>query len=207
MCTNIVPCGGVQISEYYMLSPESHTTFSCLYGNFLPLFIICAYVQNSVINKKFDLKGSTYHRQASEKELAKSSPVLKDLDWIREGRKLAFGSKEEVESVRKRLEKDTLYLRRENLIDYSLLIGVHEMEEGEERSKRGEAMDVIYAESSTEIQYFGLVDILTPYVLPKKAETICTGTLMCRPGISCQPPKKYQTRFMSFVDEEILGCA
>ena len=165
------------------------------------------HLTNSVINRKFDLKGSTYHRKASEKELAKSSPVFKDLDWIREGRKLTFRTKEELQSVRQRLEKDTLYLCKEKLIDYSLLVGVHEIKEGEDRGKRGaEAMDVVCAESSSEIQYFGIVDILTPYVLQKQAETICLGTLICRPGISCQPPKKYQERFMLFVDEEILSC-
>lgn len=159
------------------------------------------------IHKKFDLKGSTYHREASEKELTKSSPVLKDLDWMKEGRKLKFPTKEEVESIRQRLEKDTLYLCKEKLIDYSLLIGVHEIGKDEDVGKtRSETMDVISAISSTEVQYFGIVDILTPFVAQKRAETICTGTLLCRPGISCQPPKKYQSRFMSFVCEEILAC-
>lgn len=159
------------------------------------------------IHKKFDLKGSTYHREASEKERAKSSPVYKDLDWMREGRKISFDTVDEVNAIRMRLEKDTLYLSSQRLIDYSLLVGIHEINDGTNNIQaQDEAMDVISARTSKDIQYFGLVDILTPYVVKKRAETICTGTLICRPGISCQPPTKYQKRFMTFVDEEVLVC-
>ena len=159
------------------------------------------------IHCKFDLKGSTYHREASEKERAKSSPVYKDLDWIREGRKISFGTVDEVDAIRERLEKDTLYLSSQRLIDYSLLVGIHEIKDGTNNVQaQDEAMDVISARTSKDIQYFGIVDILTPYVAKKRAETICTGTLICRPGISCQPPKYYQKRFMAFVDEEVLAC-
>ena len=156
------------------------------------------------IHCKFDLKGSTYHREASEKERAKSAPVYKDLDWMREGRKIRFETEDEVKHVKERLEKDTLFLSSQNLIDYSLLVGIHEMKDGTTNVR--EHMDVVSAKSSMGIQYFGLVDILTPFVAQKRLETICTGTLICRPGISCQPPKKYQERFMSFVDEEVLAC-
>lgn len=160
------------------------------------------------IHCKFDLKGSTYHREASEKERAKSSPVYKDLDWMREGRKISFDSADEVNTIRERLEKDTLYLSSQRLIDYSLLVGIHEIKDGtsDNVQAQDEAMDVISARTSKDIQYFGIVDILTPYVAKKRAETICTGTLICRPGISCQPPMKYQKRFMAFVDEEVLAC-
>ena len=159
------------------------------------------------IHCKFDLKGSTYHREASEKERAKSSPVYKDLDWMREGRKISFETVDEVNAIRERLEKDTMYLSSQRLIDYSLLVGIHEIKDGTNNVQaQDEAMDVISARTSKDIQYFGIVDILTPYVAKKRAETICTGTLICRPGISCQPPKYYQKRFMAFVDEEVLAC-
>jgi len=34
------------------------------------------------LQRKYDLKGSTNHRSASLGELAKSSPTLKDLDYL-----------------------------------------------------------------------------------------------------------------------------
>jgi hypothetical protein len=90
---------------------------------------------------------------------------------------------------------------------YSLLIGVHEIGKGSEKDEkeRSEAMDVISSRTDTAVQYFGIVDILTRYAIQKKAETIFTGIMMCRPGISCQPPKRYQQRFMAFVDADVLA--
>lgn len=80
-----------------------------------------------VIHQKYDLKGSRYNRTASEKERMKKSPVLKDLDWIKNGRKLTFPMKEGVQNMTKRLDNDAAFLSSNKLIDYSLLVGVHEM--------------------------------------------------------------------------------
>ena len=57
----------------------------------------------------------------------KKSPVLKDLDWIKNGRKLTFPMKEGVQNMTKRLDNDAAFLSSNKLIDYSLLVGVHEM--------------------------------------------------------------------------------
>jgi len=35
------------------------------------------------LHEKYDLKGSTYKRQASRQELLKAKPTLKDLDFVR----------------------------------------------------------------------------------------------------------------------------
>jgi len=157
------------------------------------------------IHRKFDLKGSTHNRFASEKERAKKSPVYKDNDWLEEGRKLTFTTEEKTAAIRTRLARDTEFLARQHLIDYSLLVGIHENNRGIIKDGRIEAMGVVYSRSTTEIRYFGIVDILTPYILKKRAETFFMGTLQCQPGISCQPPNKYQRRFMEFSDRYLLA--
>lgn len=43
------------------------------------------------IHRKFDLKGSTVDREASEKELEKDLPTLKDNDFIKQGVKIDMG--------------------------------------------------------------------------------------------------------------------
>lgn len=41
--------------------------------------------------RKYDLKGSTVDREASEKELEKRLPTLKDNDFIKQGVKITIG--------------------------------------------------------------------------------------------------------------------
>lgn len=48
----------------------------CIMNNILP--------SNIKYHEKYDLKGSMYKRQASNKERMKSSPTLKDLDFLEE---------------------------------------------------------------------------------------------------------------------------
>lgn len=48
---------------------------------------------NIIINccRKFDLKGSTVDREASDKEKEKDLPTLKDNDFVKEGMKIYIG--------------------------------------------------------------------------------------------------------------------
>lgn len=77
------------------------------------------------IHKKYDLKGSNPDREASEKERIKDLPCFKDNDFIRDGAKLYLDSTNKDKLI-KTLEADTAFLARENLIDYSLCLGIHD---------------------------------------------------------------------------------
>lgn len=48
---------------------------------------------NIIVNccRKFDLKGSTVDREASDKEKEKDLPTLKDNDFVKEGMKIYIG--------------------------------------------------------------------------------------------------------------------
>merc|ERR1712039_514024 len=77
------------------------------------------------IHRRYDLKGSTHGRKASAKERRKSAPVLKDLDWVAEETAMIIG-----EGARKllldSLAEDARFLCSQGLIDYSLLVGIHD---------------------------------------------------------------------------------
>lgn len=77
------------------------------------------------IHRKFDLKGSTVDREASEKELEKDLPTLKDNDFIKQGVKIDIGESAK-EKLLETLSADVDFLTKLHLMDYSLLLGVHE---------------------------------------------------------------------------------
>lgn len=72
------------------------------------------------IHKIWDLKGSKVGRKAKEGEA-----VFKDLDFLEQGAKLEIGPKKK-NLVIEQLKKDANFLADLNIIDYSLLVGVHQ---------------------------------------------------------------------------------
>ncbi|XP_051552941.1 phosphatidylinositol 4-phosphate 5-kinase type-1 gamma-like isoform X1 [Myxocyprinus asiaticus] len=80
---------------------------------------------------KFDLKGSTYKRRASKKEREKSKPTFKDLDFMQD---VPDGLQLDVDThnaLVKTLQRDCLVLESFKIMDYSLLLGVHNVDQAE----------------------------------------------------------------------------
>ncbi|XP_014357428.1 phosphatidylinositol 5-phosphate 4-kinase type-2 alpha isoform X1 [Papilio machaon] len=82
------------------------------------------------IHRKYDLKGSTVDREASEKELEKELPTLKDNDFIKQGVRIDIGDAAK-DKLLETLTADVEFLTKLHLMDYSLLLGVHECGRGE----------------------------------------------------------------------------
>ncbi|VDM64600.1 unnamed protein product [Angiostrongylus costaricensis] len=88
------------------------------------------------VHMKFDLKGSTVARAASEKERTKEVPTLKDNDFLEMNEKLNL-PEETRHQLLEMLASDTTWLSKMHLMDYSLLLGVHDCERAaEEAAKR-----------------------------------------------------------------------
>ncbi|KAM9439371.1 phosphatidylinositol-4-phosphate 5-kinase, type I, gamma b isoform 3-T3 [Clarias gariepinus] len=80
---------------------------------------------------KFDLKGSTYKRRASKKEREKSKPTFKDLDFMQEVPDGLLLDTDTYNALVKTLQRDCLVLESFKIMDYSLLLGVHNMDQAE----------------------------------------------------------------------------
>ncbi|CAH4022970.1 phosphatidylinositol 5-phosphate 4-kinase type-2 alpha isoform X2 [Pieris brassicae] len=98
------------------------------------------------IHKKYDLKGSTVDREASEKELEKDLPTLKDNDFIKQGVRIDIGDAAK-EKLLETLTADVEFLTKLHLMDYSLLLGVHECGRGEAEAEAARQKE---AENDTE---------------------------------------------------------
>ena len=83
---------------------------------------------NKEIHLRYDLKGSSIGRQElnqidSRMKYDTGSYALKDLDMDNQNKFLIVGDKKE--KIVNQLKNDTEFLRKNNIIDYSLLVGIH----------------------------------------------------------------------------------
>uniref|UniRef100_A0A8C6THS7 PIPK domain-containing protein n=1 Tax=Neogobius melanostomus TaxID=47308 RepID=A0A8C6THS7_9GOBI len=74
---------------------------------------------------KFDLKGSTFKRCASKKEREKSKPTFKDLDFLNDVPEGLSLDQDTYSALIRTLQRDCLVLESFKIMDYSLLLGVH----------------------------------------------------------------------------------
>ncbi|KAM6921574.1 phosphatidylinositol 4-phosphate 5-kinase type-1 gamma isoform 1-T1 [Xenentodon cancila] len=91
---------------------------------------------------KYDLKGSTYKRRASKKEREKARPTFKDLDFMQDIPDGLMLDQDTYNALVKTLQRDCLVLESFKIMDYSLLLGVHNMDQAErERQMEGSQGD------------------------------------------------------------------
>ena len=76
------------------------------------------------IHTIYDLKGSLIGRAAKKKE-RENGGVLKDLDLLNDERKLHLGPEKKTLFMQQ-LSKDAMFLASLNIMDYSLLVGIHD---------------------------------------------------------------------------------
>jgi 1-phosphatidylinositol-4-phosphate 5-kinase len=94
------------------------------------------------IHQMFDLKGSTIGRDFREEDLAKNPrATLKDLNWLRRNLHLELGPGKR-EAFIEQMKRDVSLLQRLHIMDYSMLVGIHELEKGNEQNLRENMLKV-----------------------------------------------------------------
>ncbi len=88
------------------------------------------------IHKKYDLKGSTVDREASQKEREKTHPTFKDNDFLNDGVKIHIGEDAKAKLL-ETLAADVEFLTRLHIMDYSLLLGVHDCDRADDEEEEG----------------------------------------------------------------------
>nr|XP_020471870.1 phosphatidylinositol 4-phosphate 5-kinase type-1 gamma-like [Monopterus albus] len=113
---------------------------------------------------KFDLKGSTYKRQASKKEREKTKPTFKDLDFLSDVPDGLTLDQDTYSALVKTLQRDCLVLESFKIMDYSLLLGIHNKTQAEREyqpqgspaggsdEKRPAAQRALYSSAMESIQ-------------------------------------------------------
>ena len=85
------------------------------------------------IHEKYDLKGSSYKRQANANERAKSHPTYKDLDFLQKHPNGIFLDELYYDILISNIKQDCLILQSFGIMDYSLLLGIHNLDKEQNR--------------------------------------------------------------------------
>lgn len=94
------------------------------------------------VHQMFDLKGSTIGRDFREEDLAKNPrATLKDLNWRRRNLHLELGPGKRKAFI-EQMKRDVSLLQRLHIMDYSMLVGIHDLEKGNEQNLRENMLKV-----------------------------------------------------------------
>eukprot|EP00930_Biecheleria_cincta_P104633 TRINITY_DN96_c0_g1_i1.p1 TRINITY_DN96_c0_g1~~TRINITY_DN96_c0_g1_i1.p1 ORF type:complete len:831 (+),score=148.52 TRINITY_DN96_c0_g1_i1:79-2571(+) len=205
-------CLRVQAQRSYRLFPQEKKEL---------FFVVMANMFNTPceINRRYDLKGSWVGR-VTPPEKKERSVALKDVDFQQAGEQIRVGE-ERREKLLAQIKRDSEFLASNNIIDYSLLLGIHEREDGaptesansqmtsyqarshdaseaaaqQRRTRQGE-----WSSDDRTVYFMGIIDILTPYDGLKKIEHTVKAVRYDSKGVSCCPPVQYAARFNRFME-------
>uniref|UniRef100_A0A674MZQ9 Phosphatidylinositol 5-phosphate 4-kinase type-2 gamma n=1 Tax=Takifugu rubripes TaxID=31033 RepID=A0A674MZQ9_TAKRU len=131
---HIVKCHGStllpQFLGMYRVSVDNEETYLIVMRNM--------FSHRLVVHRKYDLKGSLVDREASDKEREKELPTFKDMDF-RNNMQKVYVSEEEKEKFMEKLNRDVEFLVKLKIMDYSLLLGIHDIGRGEREEEADEA--------------------------------------------------------------------
>ncbi|KAG0271713.1 Phosphatidylinositol-4-phosphate 5-kinase [Linnemannia exigua] len=106
---------------------------------------------NRDIHETYDLKGSTLGRAISDEELNNNPRATqKDLNWVNRNRKLELGPEKRHLFV-EQTKRDVELLARLNIMDYSLLIGIHDLERGNKDNIRDNTLKVFHPDTTKQL--------------------------------------------------------
>ncbi|XP_078545095.1 phosphatidylinositol 5-phosphate 4-kinase type-2 gamma [Lissotriton helveticus] len=127
---HIVQCHGStllpQFLGMYRLTVESEEHYMLIMRNM--------FSHRLIVHKKYDLKGSLVSREASDKEKVKELPTLKDMDFLNTSQKV-YVTEEQKKAFMEKLKRDVEFLVQLKIMDYSLLLGIHDIHRAEQEEE------------------------------------------------------------------------
>jgi len=168
------------------------------------------------VDQRFDLKGNRDRRQAittsqvehliqKTRDHQPISQLMLDIDF----RKLSSGialSYPSAALVQGQLCDDIVFLASRGIIDYSILLGVTYLKNGERLPSMAAQSQGIYSNDLDKMYYVGIVDMLQRYNWRWTVQRWLLGMLLCKDthDVSAVPPEEYGTRLTTFVRSRLF---
>jgi len=132
----------MSIYGLYRLKADGHKMYFIVMQNVYP--------PNKDMHRMYDLKGSTFGRfvPLPEEEKNYARTIFKDKNWTDEDRHLILGP-EKRKLLLEQLEKDSNFLQTMGVMDYSLLLGIHQRNKGNSENIRMKLLSTFAAVLAT----------------------------------------------------------
>lgn len=181
------------------------------------------------IHERYDLKGSSFNRRASDTERNKISPTLKDLDFISSHPDGISLNNDKYKRLMATIDRDCRVLESFQIMDYSFLIGVHNVDRAKQNNlHEKEKLEVarqfsgdtnVKSEENCILDndncssgiparrgngerlllFIGFIDILQSFSFRKRIEYVMKSVIHNGAAISVNNPTFYAKRFKSFM--------
>ena len=141
--------------------------------------------------------------------------TLKDLNFIEiqkriKGRDRFLNlSDADFDLIQKMCIQDAEFLKRHNLMDYSLLIKSENINPSKNYVDQQNKRNIFFSTDRKEMYHIGTIDFLQHFDYFKKFEhTVKTWHFNPEKAktISCQPPDLYADRFLHFIATNVIEC-
>ena len=164
------------------------------------------------IDEVYDLKGSTRNREVTQEEIDAGVSTLKDLNFDNRCRELGEGIMLDDAMTKKflcQLDADLILLRRLDIMDYSLLLGIHRStpNDGDTRvASKSRVVSNIWQRHrggvrgvNGDIYFLSVIDILQKFDFSKKMENKMKSATRDQYLISAVDPALYALRCVNYL--------
>eukprot|EP00949_MAST-11_sp_MAST-11-sp1_P004563 g4563.t1 len=161
------------------------------------------------IDEVYDLKGSTRNREVTQEEIDAGVSTLKDLNFDNRCRELGEGIMLDDAMTKKflcQLDSDLILLRRLDIMDYSLLLGIHRSSPNDD-AERGAVFGSNFWQRhrggvrgvNGDIYFLSVIDILQKFDFSKKMENKMKSATRDQYLISAVDPALYALRCVNYL--------
>ena len=170
-------------------------------GGGLRYFIIMKSVFDPAveIHSHYDLKGSLHHRKKKKDE-----STGKDEDWIQDKMQLSPSERKRQEMLEAH-EADVQFLQEHGVMDYSVLVGIHNVAQGQAGPLASSTSAGTPSLCGTKIYFLGLIDFLINFGLRKQAEHLLRAAQGHGQSTSCVHPSDYAARQARFLRSSVFS--
>ncbi|ANB13904.1 1-phosphatidylinositol-4-phosphate 5-kinase [Sugiyamaella lignohabitans] len=149
-------------------------------------FVVMKNLVGTDVDTVYDLKGIKHRKRSEATSAMNGRDINKDGDWV-ENQEIIFMGKDKRKKLLTQLASDVALLEKYNIMEYSLLVGIHKDPQ------------------SSEIRHaMGMIDSLSPYGVSKALKSNISRIVHHHSSLNIINPRDYGKRFLNFIGSTVV---